>query len=101
MNPKIGKRSLYNKEKSKTVSQAVEFIHRNTKKSITLKQEYLYLEDVKKALNIHHLETSIRLKRWLLKQLRSASSNEPLSEIINESVEKDRHTMQKSFKISM
>ena len=66
MHPRIGKRSKYNATEKKTESKAVEFILRNTKKSITLKEEYLYFEDVKTAMNIHHLESQIRLKRWLI-----------------------------------
>ncbi|MCF8368476.1 MAG: hypothetical protein K9G76_05490 [Bacteroidales bacterium] len=101
MNPNIGRRSLYNKEQPKRVSKAVEYIHRNTKKSITLKQEYLYLEDVKTALNIHHLETNIIIKRWLLKQLNQKTSNETFLKVLGESIEKDRHILQKTYKISL
>ncbi len=78
---------------------AVVFIKRNTKKSITLKQEYLYLQDVKSALNIHHLELSIKLKRELIKQLRA--NPHTVIESIENSIEHDRHRLQKKYRISL
>ncbi len=101
MHPRIGKRSKYNTTEKKTESKAVEFIIRNTKKSITLKQEYLYLEDVKTALNIHHLEENIRLRRALLDQLKSGCRSEALIEKLENAVDHDRHRLQKRYKISM
>ena len=100
MHPRVGKRSLYNAtEPKKPESKAVEFIRVNTKKSVTLKQEYLYLEDVKSALNIHHLEHNINMKRWLLGMLKEGKKTELLIRLLEESVEKDRHRLQKTFKI--
>lgn len=101
MNPRIGKRSKYNETAKQPESNAVVFIERNTKKSITLKQEYLYVEDVRTALNIHHLEVHIRLKRWLIGQLSTGKSQESLLKVIEESMEHDRHRLQKHFKIKM
>lgn len=101
MNPRIGKRSKYNETKKPTNSMAVQFIIRNTKKSITLKQEYLYLEDVKTALNIHHLEQSIRMKRWMISQLKQSSMQEKIVSSLEISAENDRHRLQKDYKISL
>ena len=101
MNPRIGKRSKYNETQGQPESKAVEFIVRNTKKSITLKQEYLYLEDVKTALNIHHLEQNIHLKRWLIEQLKQSSAEARLLSALEQSVENDRHRLQKKFRISL
>ena len=101
MNPGIGKRSQSNQQEKKPSAKAVEFIHRNTKKSIALKQEYLYLEDVKTALNIHHLETSIRLKKWMIKQVKEQDGNNRWMEVLENSAEKDRHRLQKTYKIKL
>jgi hypothetical protein len=99
MNPRIGKRAAGNQQEYKPVAKAVLFIKQNTKKNITLKQEYLYLEDVKKALNIHHLETHIKLKRWMAEKLKSEAGNTKWINILEESADKDRHKLQKLFKI--
>jgi len=101
MHPRIGKRSKYNETHKQPESKTVEFIIRNTKKSIALKQEYLYLEDVKTALNIHHLEQHIRLKRWLIRQMKTASSPEKIISTLEKSVEQDRHRLQKYFRINL
>lgn len=101
MNPRIGRRSLYNKLERKPKPAAVDFVERNTKKNITMKQEFLYLEDVKIAMNILHLETSIKLKRWLLIEIKKHSDVLNLSNSINESIEKERHRLQKEFRITL
>lgn len=101
MNPRIGRRSLYNKLEKKQKSVAVEFVERNTKKNITMKQEFLYLEDVKTAMNIHHLEMNIKLKRWLLNEIKKNPNYQKFSEIISDSIEKNRHRLQKEFRITL
>lgn len=101
MNPRIGKRSQYNKQEEKPLSKAVEFVHRNTKKNITMKQEFLYLEDVKTAMNIQHLENNIRSKRWFIEQLTKGIDPNLLLKKIDESIEKDRHVLQKTFRITL
>jgi len=101
MNPRIGRRSLYNKLEKTPKSAAVEFVERNTKKNITMKQEFLYLEDVKLAMNIHHLELNIKFKRWFLSEFKKQPNYKKLYESISESVEKDRHRLQKQFKIAL
>ena len=101
MNPRIGRRSLYNKLEKKPKSAAVEFVEKNTKKNITMKQEFLYLEDVKMAMNIYHLETNIKFKRWLLSEIKKHHNFQEFYEIVNDSIEKDRHRLQKEFKITL
>jgi len=101
MNPRIGRRSLYNKLEKKPKLAAVEFVERNTKKNITMKQEFLYLEDVKLAMNIQHLEMNIKLKRWFLSEIKKHPNNQEFYEIISNSIEKDRHRLQKGFKITL
>ena len=86
-------------EKPKT--KTVEFIELNTHNNITMKRDFLYLEDVKTAVNINHLELSIKLKRWLLSQLNRNIDRKKLIEIMEESADKDRHRLQKRYKISI
>jgi hypothetical protein len=101
MNPRIGKRSKYNTGEDKIKPKAVSYIELNTKKNITIRQEYLYLEDVKTAMNIHHLETSIQLKRWLLNELVSEPGTEKLIGILERSIDHDRHRLQKNYRITI
>jgi len=86
-------------EKPKT--KTVEFIELNTHNTITMKRDFLYLEDVKIAININHLEVSVKLKRWLLSQLKSHIDRNRLIEVLEESADKDRHRLQKRYKISI
>lgn len=101
MNPNIGRRSLYNKREEKPKPRAVLFVEQNTKKSIAMKQQFLYLEDVKTAMNIHHLEVSINLKKWMKDEINRSLELKRFLELLDESIEQDRHRMQKVFKISV
>jgi len=101
MNPRIGRRSLYNKREPKTKPAAVEFVEQNTKKNISMKEEFLYLEDVKTAMNIHHLEVHIKLKQWLLLELKKNSNVQVYYEMLSDSIDKDRHRLQKEFRITL
>jgi hypothetical protein len=102
MNPKFAKRSVLNtprEEKKKTAVRM--FIEVNTHHSISIKPKYLYLEDVKTAININTLEERIILKRWLLSQLSKGISKEDLIQLLNNSAEMDRHRMQKDYQITI
>lgn len=101
MNPRIGKRSQYNRQEKKPLPKAVEFVHLNTKKNITMKQEFLYLEDVKTAMNIHHLEVQIKMKRWMMTHLMNNIDKKIVLKKLEDSLEKDRHILQKMFRISI
>jgi hypothetical protein len=61
----------------------------------------MYIEDVKSAININTLEERIIIKRWLIKQLEGNTSKEKLIEELYNIAEKDRHLLQKRFKISI
>ena len=101
MKPTIGKRAAINKRKEeKTLSASRKFVEINTHNNIVLKREFLYLEDVKEAININTLEERIILKRWLIKQLQNNNSNEELIQALFDLMEKDRPLVQKRFKIS-
>ena len=101
MNPRIGKRSKYNANIEKPKPKSVLYIELNTKKNLTIKQEYLYLEDVKTAMNIHHLETNIHLKRWVLQNLKPGTDLQVFRDLLEQSIENDRHHLQKKFQISL
>ena len=60
----------------------------------------MYIEDAKEAININTLETRIKLTRWLKSQLKT-HSKEQLLEALEQMEEKDRHRMQKLFRISI
>ncbi|MCB0804385.1 MAG: hypothetical protein KDC05_01230 [Bacteroidales bacterium] len=102
MNPRIGQRSRYNRqEEEKPRSKAVLFIELNTKKNITIKQDYLYLEDVKSAMNIHHLEIRHGIYKWLASQLKKNPDTGKLIERLEQLADDDRHLLQKRFRISL
>lgn len=101
MNPRIGKRSQYNKIKQRPKRAAVIFIEQNTKKNISMRQEFLYLEDVKTAMNIHHLEVNMSLKKWFRNELNKNQNKDRLITYLENAIEKDRHHLQKAYKISL
>ena len=101
MNPRIGARSKYNQIEKKPLSKAALFVERNTKKNITMKQEFLYLEDVKTAMNIHHLEMRYNMISWMIRKLAGSPENALLVKKLEESADRDRHHLQKKFGISI
>ncbi|MEZ5082120.1 MAG: hypothetical protein R2750_01505 [Bacteroidales bacterium] len=101
MNPRIGQRSQYNRHDKKPLLKAVEFVQCNTKKNITMKQEFLYLEDVKTAMNIQYLEERIRMRKWMMELLAKDVEKNLLIKKLEELLEKDRHVLQKTYRISI
>lgn len=71
------------------------------RKNISMRQEFLYLEDVKVAMNIHHLEVSMNLKKWIRNKLNKSQENAQLINYLEDTIEKDRHRLQKDYKISL
>ena len=103
MKPTIGKRAALYKsslgeEKPQTPTQ--HFVEVNTHQNIVLKRRFMYEEDAKEAININTLETRIKLTRWLKSQLKQ-HSKEHLIEVLEQMEDKERHTLQKRFKISL
>jgi hypothetical protein len=94
-------RNIETQKDDKPKTKTVEFVELNTHNNITMKCDFLYLEDVKIAININHLEVSIKLKRWLLSQLMSHNNIKRLIEVLEESADKDRHRLQKKYRISI
>lgn len=102
MNPKHRRKSYYGKtEVEKKPSAVRKFVEQNTHSNITMKREFMYIEDLKTAININTLEERIMLKRWFLKQLQDNISKEKIIEILFDSSDKDRHTLQKYFQITL
>jgi hypothetical protein len=102
MKPTIGRGArtfIANEEKKPSAVR--DFIELNTHHNITEKRNYVYLEDVKEAININTLEERIMLKRWLIKQLHASKSKEELVQALYDSEEKDRHRLQKDYKITV
>jgi hypothetical protein len=98
MNPKIGRRAaLYKPPPEKKPSAARDFIMVNTHNNIALRREFMYIEDVKIAININTLEERIRLKRWLIRQLQQTVKPEELITLLFESQDKDRYRLVKDF----
>lgn len=101
MKPTIGKRAENNLHLAeKPPSAARQFVEINTHNNITLKSDFMYTEDVKIAININTLEERITLKRWLIKQLEGNTSKENLIQELSNIAEKERHLLQKRFKVS-
>jgi len=102
MRPQVGKRSLYNKlrEDEKPLTPTQWFVEANTHHNIVMKRRFMYEEDTKEALNINTLETRIKLVRWFKSQLQT-HSKEHLIEVLDRMEDRDRHTLQKRFKISI
>ena len=102
MNPNIGKRAgIYQKTTVKKPSAARDFIELNTHKNIVLKRDFMYLEDVKTAININTLDERIRLRKWLKMRLQSSASKSEIVSLLEDLIDKDRHRLQKRFKISI
>jgi hypothetical protein len=102
MRPQVGKRSQYNKfrEEEKPPTPTKWYVERNTHTNIVMKRDFMYIEDAKDAININTLEQRIKLIRWLKTELKQ-HSKEQLIEVLERMEDKDRHTLQKRFKISI
>ncbi len=67
-----------------------------------MKRQFMYIEDVKTAININTLEERITFKRWLIKQLQLDRSQEKLTQILFDSLDKERlilHNINYFYKI--
>ncbi len=102
MKPTIGHRSgQYNRLPDKKPSAARDYIEVNSHHNITIKEDYLYMDEVKIAININTLEERVKLKRWFMSQLGQNIPLERLLQMLSDSAEKDRHKLQKEFHITV
>ena len=93
MNPRIGRRSTLNLEKRQIKNKVVSFIEKNSHKVIGIREEFVYLEDVKTAMNINALEQRMGTKKWVLELLNKKYDKDYIIRKINESAELDRHRL--------
>ena len=93
MRPQIGKRAKNQGEKQKPKTLSREFVENNIRKNITIREEYLVLDDVKTAININAIEQRILARNNMLKLLRQKITTEKLIQIIEEQNHYDRHRM--------
>lgn len=93
MNPRIGKRSVLNLQDRKAKKKVVSFVENNSHKVIGIREEFVYLEDVKTAMNINALEQRMTTKQWILSMLEKNYEKDYLIQKISESAELDRHRL--------
>ena len=95
MRPQVGKRAKKNQdaEKEKTLSR--EFIEKNLKKNLAIREEYLSLEDIKTAININAIEQRIYARNKILHWLKENYPTTLIIEKIEEENHFDRHRMNK------
>jgi intein-encoded DNA endonuclease-like protein len=95
MRPQVGKRAnkTQDAEKEKTLSR--EFIEKNLKKNLAIREEYLSLEDIKTAININAIEQRIYARNKILHWLKENYPTTSIIEKIEEENHFDRHRMNK------
>ncbi len=91
-NPRLRKDTYYDKQEKEKYA-VVKFVELNTKKNITITQEYMYLVDVKQAININTLEERRNTKLKVLAMLRKSSNLEAIIQSLEESADFDRHRL--------
>jgi len=102
MKPSHGQRSVLNKVKQdKVPSAARQFVETNTHHNITMKREFVFIEDVRHAININSLEERLNLKRWIMAMLLKRLNKDELVRLLDASSEKDRHRLQKEYRITL
>jgi uncharacterized protein YerC len=95
MNPKRNRNRYHYQqtEKEVDVPAVVKFVKINTKKNITIREHYLYLDDVKTAININTLEERYKTKLMLLELLKKSRNQDTLIQKLEQSAELDRHRL--------
>jgi hypothetical protein len=113
MKPTFEKQAGINKPRTESKPSAIrQFVEINTHKNITIRREYMYLEDVKEAININTLEERIKLKKWLIRQLQKIQAQQATTGVVSkpnkiliqslfDSSDKDRHTLQKRYRFTL
>ena len=95
MRPQVGKRAKTTAESEKEKTLSREFIEKNIRKNLAIREEYLLIEDVKTAININAIEQRIYARNKVLAWLKE---NYPTTIIIRKIEEEnhfDRHRMNK------
>ncbi len=95
MRPQIGKRAVKTSTEEKKITLSREFIENSTRKNITIREEYLLLEDVKTAININAIEQRIFARNKVIALIDKHLTTEKLRQMLEEENHFDRHRMTK------
>ena len=95
MRPQIGKRAKKETGRDKEISLSREFIEKNLKKNLAIREEYLSFDDVKTAININAIEQRIFARNIIMKWLKEHYPTSRIIEKIEEANHFDRHRMNK------
>lgn len=95
MNPKRNRNRYRSHQLEEDIAkrEVVKFVELNTKKNITIREHYLYLDDVKTAININTLEERHQSKLKFLEILRKGDSINTIINEMEKSAELDRHRL--------
>ncbi len=80
-------------ETEKEKPKAVRYVELSTEKNISIREEFLFLYDVKAAININALEERRNTKLRILAMLRKSSNLDATIQSLEESADLDRHRL--------
>jgi len=95
MRPQIGKRAKKETGRNKQITLSCEFIEKNLKKNLAIREEYLSFEDVKTAININAIEQRIFARSIIMNWLKEHYPASRIIEKIEEANHFDQHRMNK------
>lgn len=99
MNPRVGKRAgQYVPPVEKPKTRARLFIESRKQHNLSMKEDYLRMRDVEKAINMNALEQRLITKQKILKMLDSKLPKEKLVEKLEEEIHIDRHRLTKYYR---
>ena len=93
MNPKYNRNRNNDQEEEKDKPEVVKFVELNTKKNITIREHFLYLDDVKTAININTLEERRNIKLLIIGMLKKKKDLQAVIHNLEQSAEIDRHRL--------
>ncbi len=95
MRPQIGKRADRSEEASVEKTLSREFIEKNLRKNLAIREEYLPLQEIKTAININAIEQRIFTRNRMIHFLKENISQETLIKKLEDENHFDRHRMMK------
>nr|NQU93093.1 hypothetical protein [Bacteroidota bacterium] len=95
MRPQIGKRTNKNSNQEYPKTMSREFIEKNLRKNLAIREEYLPLEYVKTAININAIEQRIFVRKKVIQMLKENYTNDELIGKFEDENHFDRHRLQK------
>lgn len=93
MNPKKLRDKIQSRELEKHNSEVVKFLKMNTKSNIAIRDDHLYLDDEKKAININTLKQRFKTKLQLIELLKKSYKLQTVIQNLENSAELDRHRL--------